>query len=95
MTEVRSLFHKQSDGGFVIERVQDVEPIIERNKALQNAPQDKRSDLRHIASIPCVIIEKWCRDEGVNYLALDGREFGKMVSRKLKDPQWKWLRTGA
>jgi hypothetical protein len=73
-------------------RVQDVEPILERNKALQGVPQT--SDWgRHIASIPNVILEKWMNEEGVNYLALPADEFARLLRRKLDDPAWRWLRT--
>ncbi len=71
-------------------RVQDVEPIIEANKALQNTTQ--KSDWgRHIARIPNVILEKWINEDGVNYLALPAEEFGKMIKRKLRDPDYRWL----
>jgi hypothetical protein len=74
------------------ERVQDVEPILERNKALQTISQ--RSDWgRHIASIPNVVLERWIHEEGVNYLALPGDEFARLIRRKLKDPDWRHLRT--
>lgn len=74
------------------ERLQDVEPIIENNKRLQNESQ--HSDWgRHFASIPNVIIEKWCNEDGVNYLALPGDEFGRIIKQKLRDPDYAWLRT--
>lgn len=82
-----------SERTFTFERLQDVEPIIENNKRLQNEPQ--RSDWgRHVASIPNVIIERWINEDGVNYLALPGPEFAKLIKRKLRDPDWMWLRTG-
>ena len=72
-------------------RVQDVEPILEHNKLLQGLEQ--RSDWgRHIASIPAVIIEKWINEDGVNSLALPKDEFTRLVKRKLRDPDWAWLR---
>ena len=91
--EVRSTFHPNGDGTFTINRVQDVEDIIERNKALQNTLQSKKSDLRHVASIPMVILERWITEDGVNYMQLDGKEFARLIRRKLKDPDWAWLRT--
>jgi hypothetical protein len=85
-------FRDRTENKVIFRRVQDCEPIIEANKRLQNTPQ--KSDWgRHIASIPCVIIEKWCNDEGVNFLKMGSEEFGLMVKRKLRDPDWKWLRT--
>lgn len=82
----------RSEGVVHVERIQDVEPILERNKALQSIPQ--RSDFgRHIASIPNVILERWIHEEGVNYLALPGEEFARLIRRKLNDPDWRHLRT--
>ena len=60
---------------------QDVEPVLDRNKALQNDPQ-RRGDLRHIGTIPNIILVKWMNEE-----------FGKFIKRKLADPDWRWLRT--
>lgn len=89
---VKSRFHGHQDGTFTIERIQDVEPILENNKALQSTPQ--RSDWgRHVASIPNVIIELWSNQDGVNLLALPQREFAAYVHKKLADPDWMWLRT--
>ena len=74
---------------------QDVEDIIERNKQLQTIEQ--KSDWgRHVASIPNNIINAWLNEEwerGNTEVALFGDAFDKMVERKLRDPDWKWLRT--
>ncbi|MDO8533287.1 MAG: hypothetical protein Q7S17_00900 [Xanthobacteraceae bacterium] len=92
MSEVRTSFHPHADGTFTIESVQDAEPIIENNKLLQTMPQ--KSDWgRHIASIPVIIMERWCKEDGVDYLGLPKEEFTRMIRRKLNDPDWKWLRT--
>ena len=73
-------------------RVQDVEPVLDANKAMQAVEQ--RSDWgRHIASIPAVILEKWINEDGVNYLSLPKDEFARLVKRKLRDPDYAWLKT--
>lgn len=93
MSGVATRVHRDRSAGVVhVERIQDVEPILERNKLLQTMPQ--KSDWgRHIASIPNVILERWIHEEGVNYLALPGDEFARLVRRKLNDPDWRHLRT--
>ena len=77
------------------ERIQDVEPILEHNKMLRGLEQ--RSDWgRHVASIPNVIMERWFNEEyarGNVTLRLYTKEMDEIVARKLKDPEWKWLRT--
>jgi len=79
----------------VAETMQDVEPILEHNKALRR--QQQRSDWgRHIATIPNVILVRWLNEEharGNVGLRLFGREFDALVARKLRDPDWKHLRT--
>ena len=69
-----------------------MEPILERNKALQNEPQ--RSDWgRHIGTIPNVILVKWMNEEGANVLRMSSDEFGAFIRKKLDDPDWRHLRT--
>jgi hypothetical protein len=84
---VQTLYH--ADGGkFTIERVQDVEPILEHNKLLQTIEQ--RSDWgRHVASVPNVVLEKWLNEElarGNNTMQFGSEEFYAMVERRMQDP---------
>lgn len=84
-----------SERKLTFERVQDVEAIIENNKRLQSEPQ--KSDWgRHVASIPNVILEHWLNEEyerGNTTLKLFRPEMDALVDRKLRDPDWRWLRT--
>lgn len=79
----------------VVNRVQDVEPILERNKVLRGIAQP--SDWgRHVATIPNVILERWFNEEwqrGNVSIRMFSPEFDAIVERKLQDPDWKWLRT--
>lgn len=93
MSDIETRVHRDSsDGSLIFERWQDCEAIIEANKRLANDPI-RRDWGRHIATIPAVILEKWIRDDGVNYLALPKDEFHRLVARKLRDPEWAHLRT--
>jgi len=78
----------------IVATEQDVEPILERNKALRSQPQ--RSDWsRHIATIPNVILVKWLNEEhtrGNVELRLFSKEFDAIVAEKLRDPEWRYLR---
>jgi len=80
----------------VAETTQDVEPILERNKALRREPQS--SDWgRHIATIPNVILVKWLNEEharGNVALRLFSKEFDAVIACKLRDPEWRYLRVG-
>ena len=85
----------RNDRKIIARSVQDVEPILERNKALRSVPQ--RSDWgRHIATIPNVILVKWLNEEYISGnvgLRMYTTEFNELVQRKLQDPDWAYLRT--
>jgi hypothetical protein len=93
MSAVATRIHyDRAERTVTFERVQDVEPVLEANKARRSAPHT--SDWgRLIADIPCVIIERWLHEEGVNVLGLPAREFARFIARKLDDPDWRHLRT--
>jgi hypothetical protein len=88
-------YHHYDTGsdGTVIETVQDVAPILEHNKALQN--QDDRGwspsrDLRRAATIPDIIVLKWRNEYGIDVF---NRNHWPAVKRLLNDPEWRYLRT--
>ncbi len=79
----------------VVEHVQDVEDILEWNK--QSRSEKQHSDWgRHVARIPNVIMMRWLNEEwakGNTTIRLFGPEMDALVERKLKDPEWAYLRT--
>lgn len=75
---------------------QDVEPILDHNKRLQNEPQRADSSFRHVASIPVVLMERWLNEElarGNKSIRWGSREFDNLVRRKINDPDYAYLRT--
>jgi hypothetical protein len=77
----------------IVETVQDVAPILERNKALQNADDrgwSSSRELRRAATIPDVIILKWRSEYGIDVF---NREHWSAVKKLLNDPEWRYLRT--
>lgn len=82
------------NGKVAVEQIQDVEPILERNKMLRT--EDQKSDWgRHVASIPNVIYVKWLNEEharGNMSLRMFTPEFDAIVQKKLQDPEWAYLR---
>jgi hypothetical protein len=88
--------HLDSNGkDLAIEHVQDVEPILEWNRQARRDEQD--SDWgRHVARIPNVIYVRWLEEEharGNVSLRMFTPEFDLIVQRKLRDPEWAYLRT--
>jgi len=87
-------FHSHGDT-VAIEHLQDVGPILERNKTLRG--EEQKSDWgRHVASIPNVVYVKWLDEQhakGNTSLRMFTPEFDEIVQKKLQDPEWAYLRT--
>jgi hypothetical protein len=86
----------RADRRIIASTTQDVEPVLERNKALRGESQC-HDCARLIADIPAVIIVQWLNEEyarGNTHLRPFTHEFNEtVVARKLKDPDWRFLRT--
>lgn len=85
---ILSRIHVQpSERAYTFERVQDVEPILEHNKAL--ASESQNGDWgKHVARVPMVIIEKWLNDDNAkgNPIRYLGPGFDEWLKKKLDDP---------
>lgn len=88
-TGIVTEMHTDYDGSLYVERTQDVEPIITNNKRVKNDERPGK-DMRLVATIPNIVIEKWLREEGINVYK---KEHWSAVRRKLNDPDWAHLRT--
>jgi hypothetical protein len=73
----------------------DVEPILEHNKALRSMEQ--RGDFRHLGCVPNVIAVKWLNEEWQrgNHIRYLSKEWDALLAKKLRDPEWAYLRTDA
>jgi hypothetical protein len=95
---VTTRLHLDQWGDLTVQRTQDVEPILDHNAHLRSERQKSVGTEtwgRHVASIPCVILERWFNEElarGNTSIKLFGPEMDAIVQRKLQDPDWKWLR---
>lgn len=72
------------DGDMVLERVQDCVPIAEYAKARHNEGLFGSKDMRLAASIPNVIIERYCNDNNLLYSEVMGNPVH--MRRIVKDP---------
>lgn len=98
MSEVETIYHFDGVGhkkNVTVERIQDVEPILENNKRLRGEKQ--KSDWgRHVATIPNVVLEQWLNDEiarGNTTIRWGSKEFDELIHRKIQDRDWLFLRT--
>ena len=94
MTDIIETYHyDEQEDKMHIQRVQDVEPILEANKR-QFQVDDKRykSDtLNHVARIPLVLLEQWGKKLGMNPMHI--LEDDKLLRKLLDDPDHRFLRT--
>lgn len=79
-------------GQLIVHRTADVEPILERNKALAASGDGytPSRELRRAASIPMAIIEKWRNELGVDVFNQDHMP---AVRRLLNSNEYAFLRT--
>ena len=90
----REIFHfDESTQKCHIEYQEDVEAAIECNKNRQTSGHDgytQSRDLRHVAHIPDIIVLKWLKEDGINFF---DKNHWPAIKRKLRDPDWMYLRT--
>lgn len=72
------------DGALVTGTIQDCTAIAEHTKALHNSGYTGSSDMKLAASLPFVIVEKYCNDNGVTMHELNSSQEHKR--RMLNDP---------
>lgn len=81
------------NGELVVKRTQDVEPILDYNKAMQADEaggwnRNMGRTRRQIAEIPNIVVEQWLK-EGFNVFQVSARELRK----KLDSAEWSYLKT--
>ena len=87
-------YHLEEDGKMIVQHRQDVEPLLERNQALQNHDDRGYSpsgEIRRVASIPMVEIMKIMKRVG-KYKLTDP-EVQAEVKRMVNDGDFKKFRT--
>lgn len=93
LTGETTTFEYHADDSFTIGYLQDVEPLIERNKKLAADPDYGKSGIKqnwmHYASIPPVIIMKWKNELGVD---LFNKNHEKRVMELINSPEYQYLR---
>ena len=56
-----------NDGNVTFERVQDCTAIAEHTQALHKEGHHGTSEMRHVASIPMVMVEKYINDKDISF----------------------------
>lgn len=89
-TGVRKFIRAGDDPDSVQVRYEcDNNPVIERNKALQNEDFDRRADMWHVASIPVGVMYEWLVKHGVNAWNPNHMD---AVKKLLNSSDYRWLK---
>jgi|GEM_PF-1162786 len=80
--------YKTEDDKLIINRSQDVSAILNFNKEKQIDGHNRKSDMRHVGSLPFVVVEKWINESG---LKIGSPEFSEYVKRKLLSGEYSKL----
>ena len=86
-------FHYDEDTQrFAIETTQDVQPFLDFNKEMANSGDGytPSRDMRWIAKIPLIVVEKWRAEHGIDIF---NKDHHAKIRALLNDPDWLYLRT--
>lgn len=94
LTGMRVYFdYDESNDTTVLQYEQDVEPLLEMNKALANDDgywkQGVKDEFAHYAQIPNAVIMQWLIEDGIDVYK---EEDWPAVARKLNDPEFRYLK---
>lgn len=66
MSDIKTV-HRETLGESFIQRTQDCTPIAERAQAMHREGHHGSKEVKLAASIPDILIEKYCQDNGITY----------------------------
>ena len=89
---VASWWLEDGEGNWAKKSFQHTARLLDLNREAQTNcnPYNGARDVRMVARIPLIIIEKWRNELGVDYWNPDHQD---RIDRLLNDPEWRWLRT--
>ena len=96
-TGVTEYFHYHADTDTtVVETVQDVEPILDKNKGLTNdddyTKMGIKKEMWHYASVPLVVQMRWLNEYGLENWPMHPHN-KDLLFRLLNSPEWRYLKT--
>lgn len=92
MSKVHTLFHRDGDK-LHVERVQDVEAVLEQAKRLHIEGKHGSKEMRHAARYPRVIVEAYCNKAGITLNEWMANPVH--AQRMLDDPDLAYFKIGA
>jgi hypothetical protein len=90
-----TMSYKHDSDDLVIKTEQDCTDIIEYNKRMvieADHTQQIKNDWIKYASVPYVVIDKWRREHGINFMTRDPDEW-KKVMMMINSSDWSGVKT--
>ena len=85
------IFHYHSPTGeFAIEHVENLQPLIDSNKRLQQEDHKRADEMRLSARIPATVYYEWRNKFGVDLFNPDHKDG---VRKLLNSPEYRYLKT--
>tara|TARA_R100001530_G_scaffold534_1_gene842 strand:- start:887 stop:1186 length:300 start_codon:yes stop_codon:yes gene_type:complete len=85
------IFHYDNPSGeFAIEHIEDIQPLIDSNKRLQQEDHLMKDEFRLSARIPTTVVYEWRRKFGVDIFNPNHKE---AVKKLLNSPDYRYLKT--
>ena len=85
------IFHYHNPTGeFAIEHIEDIQPLIDSNKKLQQEDHHRADEFRLSARIPMTVVYEWKRTYGVDLFNKNHKEG---VRKLLNSPEYRYLKT--
>lgn len=88
--DIGTRIHTTDSGDVTFERVQDCTPILEHTTKLSNEGFHGSSEMRHAASFPMVVVERYLNDNNITLAEFSSNK--EHVKRMLNDPSLAWFR---
>ena len=85
------IFHYHNPTGeFAIEHIENIQPLIDQNKKLQNEDHSVRDEFRLSARIPMTVVYEWKNTFGVD---IYNKNHAQAVKKLLNSPDYRYLKT--
>ena len=95
LTGLKTIHHfDEQTGETHLQYVQDVEALIDRNKALHNTEHQKKgikNSWMHAATIPDIVQLQWKKKYGVD---IYNQDHWPKIKKLLNSPEYRYLKTG-
>ncbi len=86
----QTFHYHEPTGEFAIEHIENIQPLLDQNKKLQQEDHSIRDEFRLSARIPMTVVYEWKNLFGVDVF---NKNHNKAVKKLLNSPDYRYLKT--